>query len=74
MCANVRSGNQQVMPIVRETAAQALAAAAQPLDVPSVQRLLALLLSLAGHKNWHVRHGALVSRAQQQRRQAAGRC
>lgn len=51
----------QVVPVVRETAAQALAMAAQPLDAPSLCRLLALLLSLSGHSSWHVRHGALVS-------------
>lgn len=52
----------QVIPVVRETAAQALAMAAQPLDNPSLLRLLGLLLSLRDHKSWHVRHGALVSR------------
>jgi hypothetical protein len=51
-----------VIPVVRETAAQALAMAAQPLDNPSLLRLLGLLLSLRDHKSWHVRHGALVSR------------
>jgi hypothetical protein len=52
--------SDQVVPVVRETAAQALAMAAQPLDVPSLSRLMLLLLALRGHKNWHVRHGALV--------------
>ena len=50
----------QVVPVVRETAAQALAAAARPLDAPSAAALLDLLLALGGHSNWHVRHGALV--------------
>jgi hypothetical protein len=49
-----------VVPVVRETAAQALGMAAQPLDTASLCRLLQLLFSLQHHRNWHVRHGALV--------------
>lgn len=52
--------SDQVVPVVRETAAQALGMAVQPLDGPSLERLLGLLLSLRHHRNWHVRHGAMV--------------
>jgi len=48
----------QVVVPVRETAAQALGAALQPADVPSLQRVMQLLTSMHQHHEWSVRHGA----------------
>lgn len=49
---------------VRETCAQALGAALQPLDVPSLQKVLQLLSSGyrwgASQRQWHVRHGSFT--------------
>jgi acetylglutamate kinase len=43
---------------VRETAAQALAAALQATSLYSLQRVLGLLACMYNHHEWHVRHGA----------------
>jgi hypothetical protein len=48
----------QVVVPVRETAAQALAAALHATSLCSVQRVLELLASMYAHHEWHVRHGA----------------
>jgi hypothetical protein len=48
----------QVVVPVRETAAQALAAALQATSLYSLQRVLELLTSMYNHSEWHVRHGA----------------
>lgn len=43
---------------MRETAAQALAAALQATSLYSLQRVLELLACMYNHREWHVRHGA----------------
>lgn len=48
----------QVVVPVRETAAQALAAALQATSLFSLQRVLELLAFMYNHHEWHVRHGA----------------
>lgn len=48
----------QVVVPVRETAAQALAAALQATSLYSLQRVLGLLACMYNHHEWHVRHGA----------------
>lgn len=45
---------------VRETAAQALGAAVQPLPVAHAQAMLSLLHQLIKQKQWEVRHGGLL--------------
>ena len=50
----------QVMAPVRETAAQAVGAAIQPLPQPCAQALLALLHQLIKQQQWDVRHGGLL--------------
>lgn len=45
---------------VRETAAQAVGAAMQPLPVAWAQALLALLHQLIKQQQWDVRHGGLL--------------
>lgn len=45
---------------MRETAAQALGAAVQPLPVPQAQALLSLLHQLVQQQQWDVRHGGLL--------------
>lgn len=50
----------QVVVPVRETAAQALAAVIQPVDVNSLKCILNILQALKRHDNWHVRHGAFT--------------
>ena len=50
----------QVIAPVRETAAQAVGAAMQPLPVGSAQALLALLHQLIKQQQWDVRHGGLL--------------
>jgi len=46
---------------VRETAAQALGAAVQPLAVPPLAALLAMLRRLAGSGQWEARHSGLLA-------------
>lgn len=48
----------QVVVPVRETAAQALAAALHSTSLFSLQRVLELLACMHNHSEWHVRHGA----------------
>lgn len=50
--------SDQVVVPVRETAAQALAAALQATSLYSLQRVLELLSCMYNHHEWHVRHGA----------------
>lgn len=50
----------QVIAPVRETAAQAVGAAMQPLPACSAQALLALLHQLIKQQQWDVRHGGLL--------------
>lgn len=50
----------QVMAPVRETAAQAVGAAMQPLSACSAQALLGLLHQLIKQQQWDVRHGGLL--------------
>jgi len=50
----------QVVAPVRETAAQALGAAVQPLPVSQAQALLSLLHQLIQQQQWDVRHGGLL--------------
>jgi HEAT repeat protein len=54
----------QVVVPVRETCAQALGAALQPLDIPSLRKVLQLLSSCyqwgATQRQWHVRHGGFT--------------
>ena len=50
----------QVVAPVRETAAQALGAAVQPLPRAHAQALLALLHQLVQQEKWDVRHGGLL--------------
>lgn len=45
---------------MRETAAQALGAAVQPLPTAHAQALLALLHQLVQQQQWDVRHGGLL--------------
>lgn len=45
---------------VRETAAQALGAAVQPLPLAHAQALLSLLHQLVQQQQWDVRHGGLL--------------
>lgn len=52
--------HEQVMAPVRETAAQAVGAAIQPLPVACAQALLALLHQLIKQQQWDVRHGGLL--------------
>lgn len=54
----MRVGCLQVVVPVRETAAQALAAALQATSLLSLQRVMELLASMYNHSEWHVRHGA----------------
>lgn len=49
----------QVTAPVRETAAQALAMALQPLDLPSVQQVVQALHVLQQQDEWRVRYGEL---------------
>ena len=51
--------NQVVAP-VRETAAQAVGAAVQPLPISHAQTLLTLLQQLIEQQQWDVRHGGLL--------------
>jgi len=51
----------QVVAPVRETAAQALGAAVQPLPVSQAQALLSLLHQLIQQQQWDVRHGGLLA-------------
>jgi TATA-binding protein-associated factor len=46
---------------VRETAAQALGAAVQPLSIESLRVLLGLLQTLASCEQWEVRHSGLLA-------------
>lgn len=50
----------QVVAPVRETAAQALGAAVQPLPAAHAQALLSLLHQLVQQQQWEVRHGGLL--------------
>lgn len=50
----------QVVAPVRETAAQALGAAVQPLPLSQAQALLSLLHQLIQQQQWDVRHGGLL--------------
>ncbi len=50
----------QVVAPVRETAAQAIGAAVQPLPVPQAEALLSLLHQLIQQQQWDVRHGGLL--------------
>ncbi len=50
----------QVVAPVRETAAQALGAAVQPLPVSQAHALLSLLHQLIQQQQWDVRHGGLL--------------
>ena len=50
----------QVVAPVRETAAQAVGAAVQPLPVAKAQALLTLLHQLVQQQQWDVRHGGLL--------------
>lgn len=45
---------------MRETAAQALGAAARPLPTPALRALLASLRQLSECSEWEVRHGGLL--------------
>lgn len=55
-----RQSVPQVIAPVRETAAQAVGAAMQPLPACSAQALLALLHQLIKQQQWDVRHGGLL--------------
>jgi HEAT-like repeat len=50
----------QVVVPVRETAAQALAAALTPVSIPTLTRVMALLAGMHTHSEWSVRHGAMT--------------
>ena len=50
----------QVVAPVRETAAQALGAAARPLPPSQVLKLVQLLCQLTCNAEWSVRHGGLL--------------
>ena len=50
----------QVVAPVRETAAQAVGAAAQPLPISLAQDLLAVMQQLVKQEQWDVRHGGLL--------------
>ncbi|KAA6421342.1 MAG: hypothetical protein FRX49_08620 [Trebouxia sp. A1-2] len=52
--------SDQVVAPVRETAAQALGAAVQPLPLSQAQALLSLLHQLIQQQQWDVRHGGLL--------------
>lgn len=45
---------------MRETVAQALAAAVQPLSLPSVQRVMAILHEMQAQREWGVRHSGFI--------------
>lgn len=51
----------QVVAPVRDTAAQALGAAAQPLPAPVLLALVQQVAILAGHPQWEVRHSGLLA-------------
>lgn len=61
VCDQAFAGNAQVVAPVRETAAQALGAAVQPLSVDALRVLLSQLQTLACNEQWEVRHSGLLA-------------